>query len=234
MATTAAAAAAAHAPASEQEVQLHVLASSDAVLQEFQQRFEPVSARRPAPFQRIPRWHGMRLHAAHSTSPCTCPRAPRKLTGPPLHTGRRRRPAQAEGFRCSLHYPGDAAAAPPPGFDAAAYAAALSTRQLGRLLLATPSIASTQEFMRRHAGVLPEGTVLVAERQTSGKGAVPAARTRRRVQALEPPARATGTPPLLLQRRNRHCRPRPRDAQAAAATNGPPRTAASCSPPRGA
>ncbi|GBF94770.1 hypothetical protein Rsub_07653 [Raphidocelis subcapitata] len=118
MATTAAAAAAsATASAGEQEVQLHVLASSEAVLREFQQRFEP-----------------------------------------------------AEGFRCSLHYPGDAAGAPPQGFDASAYSSALSTRELGRLLLATPCIASTQEFMRRHAAVLPEGTVLVAERQTSGKG----------------------------------------------------------------
>lgn len=73
---------------------------------------------------------------------------------------------QAEGFRCTLSpAPLDAS------LDAAAYSAALSTRQLGQLLLSTPSIASTQEFMRRHASVLPEGAACVAERQTSGKGA---------------------------------------------------------------
>jgi biotin-(acetyl-CoA carboxylase) ligase len=42
---------------------------------------------------------------------------------------------------------------------------------MGRLLLSTRSIASTQEFMRRHAAVLPEGSVIVADQQTSGKGA---------------------------------------------------------------
>jgi len=31
-------------------------------------------------------------------------------------------------------------------------------------------MASTQEFMRRHASALPEGAVVVADRQTSGKG----------------------------------------------------------------
>ncbi|KAI8471829.1 MAG: hypothetical protein J3K34DRAFT_384539 [Monoraphidium minutum] len=104
----------------QQEVALHVVASSEAVLQEFKQRFEP-----------------------------------------------------ADGFSCRLTFHDPSAPHPPPppgGLNAGAFAAALATRQMGRLLLATPSIASTQEFMRRHSAVLPEGAVLVADRQTSGKG----------------------------------------------------------------
>jgi biotin-(acetyl-CoA carboxylase) ligase len=42
---------------------------------------------------------------------------------------------------------------------------------MGHVLLSTPSIPSTQEFMRMHTNVLPDGTVLVADQQTKGKGA---------------------------------------------------------------
>jgi hypothetical protein len=41
---------------------------------------------------------------------------------------------------------------------------------MGRTLLSTPSIPSTQEFMRMHSSVLPNGAVLVADQQTKGKG----------------------------------------------------------------
>lgn len=41
---------------------------------------------------------------------------------------------------------------------------------MGRVLLSTPSIPSTQEFMRLHSSVAPNGTVLVADQQTQGKG----------------------------------------------------------------
>jgi hypothetical protein len=82
-----------------------------------------------------------------------------------------------------LTYAGDAGTSsggggePAPGgdLDHGAYSSALSTRQLGRLLLSARSMGSTQEFLRRHAAVLPEGAVVVADRQTSGKGAAPAA-----------------------------------------------------------
>lgn len=41
---------------------------------------------------------------------------------------------------------------------------------MGHILMTTPSIPSTQEFMRAHSSVLPEGAVLVADQQTKGKG----------------------------------------------------------------
>lgn len=41
---------------------------------------------------------------------------------------------------------------------------------MGHTLLFTPSIPSTQEFMRMHSSVLPDGAVLVADQQTKGKG----------------------------------------------------------------
>ena len=45
-----------------------------------------------------------------------------------------------------------------------------SVEDFGRVLLSTPSIPSTQEFMRLHSSVAPNGTVLVADQQTQGKG----------------------------------------------------------------
>lgn len=46
----------------------------------------------------------------------------------------------------------------------------LSTRHMGHVLLSSPSIPSTQEFMRMRTSVLPDGSVLVADQQTKGKG----------------------------------------------------------------
>jgi hypothetical protein len=46
----------------------------------------------------------------------------------------------------------------------------LTTKRMGRTLLSTPSIPSTQEFMRMHSSVLRDGAVLVADQQTKGKG----------------------------------------------------------------
>lgn len=58
------------------------------------------------------------------------------------------------------------------------YSSALAAREMGALLLVAPSIGSTQEFMRRHSGVLPAGAVLAADRQSAGKGAaLPVRRT---------------------------------------------------------
>jgi hypothetical protein len=57
------------------------------------------------------------------------------------------------------------------GFDVDSYKESLHSRDMGRALMVTPSISSTQEFMRQHTSKLPEGTVLVAEQQVAGKGA---------------------------------------------------------------
>lgn len=165
------------AASSDQHVQLHVTAKNDAVLQTFKQQFEPVSlASAPSASitctitPSIPHHTPMHMDAA----PCletypktrmhTCAHISARYTMPPR--------SQAEGYTCSLSFPEDTQHHTSAGLDCAAYAAALSTRQLGQLLLTTPSINSTQEFMRRHRSVLPEGTVLAADRQTSGKGAV--------------------------------------------------------------
>ncbi len=61
------------------------------------------------------------------------------------------------------------------GFDVAMYKQHLGSRDMGRALMVTPSISSTQEFMRQHTTRLPEGAVLVAEQQFAGKGARAAA-----------------------------------------------------------
>lgn len=62
------------------------------------------------------------------------------------------------------------AAASDSWLDSAAVFKHLSSRRMGRALLSTPSIPSTQEFMRQHTSVLPDGAVLVADQQTKGKG----------------------------------------------------------------
>jgi hypothetical protein len=56
------------------------------------------------------------------------------------------------------------------GFNVDTYKQALHSRDMGRALMVTPSISSTQEFMRQHTSTLPEGAVLIAEQQVSGKG----------------------------------------------------------------
>jgi len=55
-------------------------------------------------------------------------------------------------------------------FDAAAYFAALRSTSVGHVLLAAGTMASTQEYARAAAGRLPDGAVLLADRQSSGRG----------------------------------------------------------------
>ncbi|KAG2429540.1 hypothetical protein HXX76_010775 [Chlamydomonas incerta] len=73
----------------------------------------------------------------------------------------------------------DASSLPPaawPAFDAAACAARLhggggsSSRTMGRALLVAGVLGSTQELLRAHGSALGDGAVVVADRQTSGKG----------------------------------------------------------------
>lgn len=59
-------------------------------------------------------------------------------------------------------------------WDTSTFFKHLRCASMGTTLLSTPSIPSTQEFMRQHASVLPQGTVLVADQQTKGKGGWPA------------------------------------------------------------
>jgi hypothetical protein len=66
--------------------------------------------------------------------------------------------------------PDAAAAGQHSWLDTATVFQHLSTQHMGRVLLSTPSIPSTQEFMRLHSSVAPDGTVLVADQQTQGKG----------------------------------------------------------------
>lgn len=83
---------------------------------------------------------------------------------------------QAEGSAVNVHM-SSADAASSSGsdtahtwLDTAAVFKHLKTQRMGHSLLSTPSISSTQEFMRQHTSVLPDGTVLVADQQTGGKG----------------------------------------------------------------
>ncbi len=46
----------------------------------------------------------------------------------------------------------------------------LSWRRLGRTLLLFPEIDSTNTFLVRHADELPDGTIVLAEHQTTGRG----------------------------------------------------------------
>ena len=46
----------------------------------------------------------------------------------------------------------------------------LGSSTLGHTLLTASEIPSTQEFMRRHGIQLGDGIVMVADRQSSGKG----------------------------------------------------------------
>ncbi|PNH09182.1 hypothetical protein TSOC_004209 [Tetrabaena socialis] len=79
-------------------------------------------------------------------------------------------PSETEG--------GEATAVPPlppharPAFDAAACSRLLAgrTRAMGRVLLCAADVGSTQELLQAHGGVLGDGAVVVADRQTSGKG----------------------------------------------------------------
>jgi len=48
----------------------------------------------------------------------------------------------------------------------------LGTSSLGHTLLTASELPSTQEFMRRHGVRLGDGVVMVADRQTSGKGEI--------------------------------------------------------------
>jgi hypothetical protein len=60
---------------------------------------------------------------------------------------------------------------PGPGLDAGAYFGALRTRALGAVLLAAGELPSTQTLLQDNAALVPDGTVAVADRQVSGKGA---------------------------------------------------------------
>src|SRR5207244_793702 len=56
-------------------------------------------------------------------------------------------------------------------FDPAAFQAALNTRTIGRFLLYRPSIDTTMRLARREADEgAPDGTLVLAEEQTAGRG----------------------------------------------------------------
>eukprot|EP00195_Chlamydomonas_chlamydogama_P007821 CAMPEP_0202893470 /NCGR_PEP_ID=MMETSP1392-20130828/3052_1 /ASSEMBLY_ACC=CAM_ASM_000868 /TAXON_ID=225041 /ORGANISM="Chlamydomonas chlamydogama, Strain SAG 11-48b" /LENGTH=357 /DNA_ID=CAMNT_0049577817 /DNA_START=158 /DNA_END=1231 /DNA_ORIENTATION=- len=55
-------------------------------------------------------------------------------------------------------------------FNGHAFMRHVQSHAMGHVLLSTPEMTSTQEFMRQHASRLGGDVVLVADRQTSGKG----------------------------------------------------------------
>ena len=55
-------------------------------------------------------------------------------------------------------------------FNARRFMSQLHSSSLGHILLTAADIPSTQEFMRRHGTKLADGVVMVADRQSSGKG----------------------------------------------------------------
>lgn len=55
-------------------------------------------------------------------------------------------------------------------FDVERFFAQLTTTDLGRVLLQGKVIPSTQPFMQAVQGILPNGAVMVAQRQNQGKG----------------------------------------------------------------
>lgn len=59
---------------------------------------------------------------------------------------------------------------PRPRFSGEVFVSALSTKVLGKTLLSTSLIPSTQTLLRQHFAKFPDGTICVADVQTSGKG----------------------------------------------------------------
>lgn len=59
---------------------------------------------------------------------------------------------------------------PRPQFSPEKYLSALHTRQMGQTLLATACIPSTQTLLHQKFAQLPDGTICIADTQTSGKG----------------------------------------------------------------
>lgn len=55
-------------------------------------------------------------------------------------------------------------------FSSAAYFRSLSTRRLGRVLLSAAELPSTQGLVQHNHGALPDGTVVVVDRQSAGRG----------------------------------------------------------------
>jgi len=55
-------------------------------------------------------------------------------------------------------------------FSTASYLAALTARRVGTLVIGAGEISSTQTFVQQNAHLLPDGTVVVADRQGTGKG----------------------------------------------------------------
>ncbi len=57
-----------------------------------------------------------------------------------------------------------------PQFSASKYTTALNSRVLGQTLLLTASLPSTQTMLHQNFSRLPDGTICIADTQTSGKG----------------------------------------------------------------
>lgn len=68
---------------------------------------------------------------------------------------------------------------PMPTFSQERYKDALHSRSLGQTLLVTASIPSTQTLLHQNFSTFPDGTVCIADTQTSGKGLALALLTRR-------------------------------------------------------
>lgn len=62
-----------------------------------------------------------------------------------------------------------------PQFDATAYMQQLGTDRLGQTLLTAARLPSTQTLLQSNAQRFPDGTVCVADVQSSGKGGCQAA-----------------------------------------------------------
>ncbi len=68
---------------------------------------------------------------------------------------------------CTLAAPG---AEPCGTFDCEAYFGSLETSSLGRVLFTAGAIASTQTVVQENSRSLPDGLLVVADRQIGGKG----------------------------------------------------------------
>lgn len=93
-------------------------------------------------------------------------RARERLTEGPLKTTIS---STKEQVLVSIHAPGDEAA-PSCSFSVPAYFEALQSKVLGRVVLSSAQLPSTQSLLQDNRDTLPDGILCVVDQQTAGKG----------------------------------------------------------------
>lgn len=76
---------------------------------------------------------------------------------------------QAPPQGVQLAFP-DSSSSPCAAFNVDRFFDQLKTQTLGTTLVTSTKLPSTQEFLKDHTSVWPDGTTVFAEQQTAGKG----------------------------------------------------------------